>query len=101
MKKSPMATFPLKDFQKLFPDDGTCLDYIRHKKYPERIDCPKCNTNSLFHHTNGRKSYTCDHCGYQINPTANTVFHKSPTPLTLWFYVIYLIAQTRGGISAN
>ena len=40
-------------------------------------------------------------CGYQISPTANTVFHKSPTPLTVWFYVIYLMSQTRGGISAK
>ena len=28
-------------------------------------------------------------------------FHKSSTVLTTWFYVIYLMAQTRGGISAK
>ncbi len=99
--KTKMIKFTLKDFQKIFPDDDTCLDYIRYKRFPERIDCPKCGKNSLFHHDKGKKSYSCDHCGYQISPTANTIFHKSPTSLTIWFYVIYLMAQTRGGISAK
>lgn len=34
-------------------------------------------------------------------PTAGTIFHKSPTPLRLWFYAMYLMAQTRCGISAK
>lgn len=99
--KTKMIKFTIKDFQKIFPDDDTCLDYIRYKRFPERIDCPKCGKNSLFHHDKGKKSYSCDNCGYQISPTANTIFHKSPTHLTTWFYVIYLMAQTRGGISAK
>lgn len=96
-----MTKFTLKDFQQAFPNDDVCLDYIRYKKYPERIDCPKCGKNSLFHRNRSKKSYSCDNCGFDISPTANTVFHKSPTPLTLWFYVIFLMAQTRGGISAK
>jgi transposase-like protein/predicted RNA-binding Zn-ribbon protein involved in translation (DUF1610 family) len=99
--KSPMTKFTLKDFQKMFPDDDTCLDYIRYKKFPERIDCPSCGKNSLFHRDRGRKSYSCDSCGFQISPTAGTIFNKSSTSLTTWFYVIYLMAQTRGGISAK
>ena len=99
--KSPMKKFTLKQFLEMFPNDDICLDYIRSKKYPKRIDCPQCKKNALFHRVSGRKSYACDFCGYQISPTANTIFHKSRTPLTTWFYVIYLMAQTRGGISAK
>lgn len=101
MTKSPMMKFTLKDFQTAFSNDDICLDYIRYQRYPERIDCPKCGKNSLFHHDKGKKSYTCDNCGFHLSPTAGTIFHKSPTPLTVWFYVIYLMAQTRGGISAK
>jgi len=43
----------------------------------------------------------CEHCGYQISPVADTIFHKSPTPLTIWFHVIYLMSQTRGVIYAK
>jgi transposase len=99
--KSPMMKFTLKEFNKMFPDDNACLEYIRFKKYPERIECPQCKKNALFHKVTDRKVYACDYCGYQISPTANTIFDHSPTPLTTWFYVIYLMAQTRGGISAK
>ncbi len=99
--KSPMTKFTLKNLNQMFPDDVSCLEYIRFKKFPERIDCPECKKNALFHKVTNRKTYACDYCGYQISPTADTIFHKSPTPLTTWFYVIYLMAQTRGGISAK
>jgi len=48
-----------------------------------------------------RKVYECDFCGYQISPTAGTILHKSPTPLTHWFYAMFLMASTRTGISAK
>ena len=99
--KSPKQKFTVKEFQVAFPNDDVCLKYIRMKRYPDRIDCPQCGKNALFHKVNGRKTYACDFCGYQISPTARTIFHKSPTPLTTWFYAIYLMAQTRGGISAK
>ena len=36
-----------------------------------------------------------------MHPTADTIFHKSPTPLTTWFYAMYLMSATRCGISAK
>lgn len=99
--KSPMQKFTLMNFQKAFPSDDACLEYIRFKRYPERIDCPSCGKNALFHKIRGRKSYACDFCGYQIAPAAGTIFEKSSTPLSTWFYVIYQMAQTRCGISAK
>jgi transposase-like protein len=35
-----------------------------------------------------------------LSPTAGTILHKSSTPLKQWFYAIFLMAQTRTGISA-
>lgn len=101
MTKSPMTKFTLKNFQEMFPDDAACLDYIRSEWFPEVIECPTCEKPAKFYRITTRKVYGCEFCGHQISPTANTIFHKSPTPLTLWFYVIYLMAQTRGGISAK
>jgi transposase len=99
--KSPMQKFTIKDFQEMFPDNDTCLDYLRHQLYPEVIECENCGKNAKYYRIKTRKVYSCEHCGHQISPTANTIFHKSRTPLTIWFYTIYLMAQTRGGISAK
>lgn len=99
--KSKMRKFTVKDFQSKFPDDDSCLDWLRHSCYPEIIECPNCGRQSKFYRITTRKVYGCEFCGYQLSPTANTIFHKSSTPLTLWFFVIYQMAQTRGGISAK
>ncbi len=100
-KKSPMRKFTVKEFQKRFPNDDTCLDWVRRKLYPDKIFCNYCRTPTKHYKIQGRKVYTCEKCSHHFSPTAGTIFHKSPTPLTTWFYVIYLMTQTRGGISAK
>ena len=100
-KRSPMTKFTLKQFNEMFPNDDTCLDYLRREWYPEIIKCEGCERDAKFYRITTRKVYGCEHCGYQFSPAAGTIFHKSPTPLTIWFYVIYQMAQTRGGISAK
>jgi hypothetical protein len=96
-----MTKLTLKDFQKIYQDDDVCLDWLRNKLYPKKIYCEGCQRPTLHHKIKSRKTYECDYCGAQISPTAGTLFHKSPTPLTIWFYVIYQMAQTRGSISAK
>ena len=100
-RKPAMKPFTLKDFQQKFPDDATCLEWLRNYLYPDGIYCEKCEATTKHHRVVSRPSYSCDRCGHHVHPTAGTIFHKSPTPLTTWFYAIYLMAQTRCGISAK
>lgn len=101
MTKRKMQKFTIKDFQNMFPDDDACLEWLRNRNYPKTIICENCGKEAKYYRISTRKVYGCEWCGHQISPTANTIFHKSRTPLTIWFYVIYLMAQTRGGISAK
>ncbi|MCJ7633129.1 IS1595 family transposase [Candidatus Bathyarchaeota archaeon] len=96
-----MRSYSIKDFNKQFPDDDACLDWLRQHRFPKMIDCPVCKQPRLFHRVNKRKVYECDRCGYQVSPTAGTILHKSPTPLRSWFYAAYLMSTTRTGISAK
>ena len=93
--------YTIKTFRHQFPDDDACLDWLRHRRWPERIACAKCGKANKFHRVRSRKVYECDYCGFQISPTAGTILHKSPTPLTHWFYAMFLMASTRTGISAK
>jgi transposase-like protein len=97
-----MQRYTLKDMQRDFPDDMACLDWLLNYRYPNGITCKNCGAvNAKHHYIASRKSYSCQECGHHVHPTAGTIFHKSSTPLTLWFYAIYLMAQTRTGISAK
>ncbi|MFZ0734334.1 MAG: IS1595 family transposase [Candidatus Sulfotelmatobacter sp.] len=100
-RKPNMLPYTLKDFQKQFPDDATSLEWLKNRLYPEGIYCETCEAVTKHHRVKSRPSYSCDHCGHHVHPTADTIFHKSPTPLTTWFYAVYLMASTRCGISAK
>jgi transposase-like protein len=97
-----MKPFTINDFRQQFPDDATCLDWLFRRFHPdEKPFCDKCGKKTKHHRVASRPSYSCDYCGNHFHPTADTIFHKSPTPLTTWFYAVYLMASTRCGISAK
>lgn len=97
-----MVRYTVSDFQREFHDDAACLEWLFQDRYHgDVLRCKKCGKLSKHHRVKSRPSYSCDHCGHHVHPTAGTIFHKSPTPLRLWFYAVYLMAQTRCGISAK
>ena len=97
-----MKPYTISNFREQFPDDAICLDWLFRRLHPDGMPfCDKCGKNTLHHRVTSRPSYSCDYCGNHFHPTADTIFHKSSTPLTTWFYAIYLMASTRCGISAK
>lgn len=91
--------YTIKQFQKQFPTDESCLAHIFNQRFPDGCKCPKCGKDA-FHPVKNRRSYACS-CGYQVYPTEGTIFHKSSTSLVLWFYAIFLMAQSKNGVSAK
>lgn len=96
-----MEKYTLKDFNREFPDDDACLEYIKNARWPDGIHCAKCDAVTSHHRIEGRKVYSCSGCGSHVSPTADTIFHKSSTSLRTWFYAMFLMASTRTGISAK
>ena len=95
------ARYTIKEFNTQFPDDDTCLEFVFHARYNDKVFCETCQKITNHYRRTGRKSYACEFCGNEIFPTAGTIFHKSPTPLRSWFYAMFLMSSTRCGISAK
>ena len=94
------------EFMREFPDDEACLQWLWQTRCAvdedgKRAFCPKCELDRPFHRVSGRPAWDCDYCGHHLHPTAGTIFHKSSTSLQLWFYAMFLVSQTRCGISAK
>ena len=87
--------YTIRQFQKEFPNDDVCLDYIFQKRFGHISDFKK------YYRVTGRKCYAHSETGEQIHPTACTIFHKSSTPLTLWLFAIFLFSQSKNGVSAK
>jgi transposase-like protein/predicted RNA-binding Zn-ribbon protein involved in translation (DUF1610 family) len=103
-RKHKPNEYTVADFQSEFPTDDACLGYLwrqLHSDDGEHAECPKCGKRRRFHRVSSRQSYSCDSCGHHLHPKAGTIFEKSTTPLRLWFHAIFLLSQTRCGISAK
>lgn len=88
------------DFHNQFGTEEQCLNYLFQKRFGDKA-CPKCGNSDCFYKVKGRKVFACS-CGkHQICPTADTIFHKSRTRLYLWFYAIFLFAQSKNGVSGK
>lgn len=96
-----MKTYTIKDFEKQFPNEDVCLDFLFKARYPKGVHCQKCDKVTPHYRIANRKVYSCQFCGYHISPTAGTIFHKSETPLKSWFHAIFLMSSTKTGISAK
>ena len=98
-----MARYTFKQFQAEYPDDAACLAQLMKTKFGgSELTCPGCGVEKAkFHPMHTRKAYACQECGHHIYPCAGTIFHKSSTPLTKWFFAIYLMTSTRHGVAAK
>lgn len=93
--------FTISQFLQKFPSDEVCLEHIKNLRFPNGIECVKCQKVTNHYKLKGRTAYSCQNCGTHIYPLAGTIFDKTTTPLKLWFYAIFIMAHTRAGISAK
>jgi transposase len=90
----------INDFFKRFPDDAACFAHLLALRYGYDFGCPKCGAIGAFRKLAKHPAYTCN-CGHHIHPMQGTIFQDSHTPLTKWFYALYLFTTTRHGVPAK
>lgn len=93
------------DLPKLIEEYGSedrCRAYLEDLRWPNGVYCPRCSCDSVSR-IEKRNQWECNDtsCRYQFSVTAGTVFHDSHLPLWKWFLSIYLIGESKKGISAK
>jgi transposase len=98
-----MSEYTFKEFQAEYPTDEHCLERLMQVQHGgTEITCPACGVEKAkFHLMHKRKAYACQECGHHIYPCAGSIFHKSRTKLTTWFFAMYLMTSTRHGVAAK
>lgn len=87
------------EFQRRFPDEDACREYLFESRWPEGFQCPRCRSEVVTALPK-RLLWQCSACRYQVSVTAGTVLHRTRTPLHLWFWAAYLVTTATPGISA-
>ncbi len=85
-----------------FGSDEKCRDYLEAVRWPDGPVCPRCHATSITT-LEGREQFECnkEQCRYRFSVTVDTIFHGSHVPLWKWFITIYLMLESRKGVSAN
>ena len=95
-----MNKYTITEFRAAYPNDDACLDKIFQLRFNNLV-CPKCEGTKQYTRVKDRRAYQCPSCANQLYPTKDTIFEKSTTPLTYWFYAIFLQTTTRNGVAAK
>ena len=83
-----------------FDTDKECRAFLEALRWPDGIKCPRCDSEKISR-IKDRKQFDCDGCRYQFSVTAGTIFNDSHLPLPKWFVAVYLMCESKKGISAN
>jgi transposase-like protein len=83
-----------------YGSEEKCRAYLEELRWPNGVRCPRCDSDKISR-IKTRGQFDCDGCRYQFSVTAGTLFHDSHLPLWKWFLAIYLISDSKKGISAN
>jgi len=83
-----------------FGSEERCRDYLEELRWPEGVKCPRCDSESISRITT-RNQLDCNDCRYRFSVTTGTLFHDSHLPLSKWFMAIYLVTESKKGISAK
>jgi len=90
----------LIELQKRFSTQRKCEEFLRKMRWPDGVKCPQCGTNHPYW-IKTRKLWKCSGCGHQFTYTSGTIFHASRTPLQKWFITIWLMVESKKGVSAK
>lgn len=83
-----------------FGSEDRCRSYLTELRWADGIACPRCKSKSIST-LKEQPKYDCNACRYQFTATAGTIFHDTHLPLWKWFLAVYLMCESKKGISAN
>ena len=82
-----------------FSDPDNCLSFMIGLRWPDGITCPRCGCKAAsFIKT--RRLWICKDCKKNFTVKVGTIMEDSPIGLDKWLIAIWMIANTKRGISS-
>jgi hypothetical protein len=87
------------NFINQFPDEASCIDFIKEQRTQQGIIYKKC-TGSRHYWLENKHSFQCASCGFRTSTRSGTVMENSNLPMRIWMMAITFITTTKKGFSA-
>ena len=88
------------DFDRRFPDERSCFDYLIQSRWPGKQVCPKCGGEKWYARTEAL-AVECAACHKLVTATSGTVMHGSRQPLRSWLLTAWALVTDKRGVSAT
>ena len=83
-----------------FSDPDTCTAFVAQVIWPDGPFCPACACTEYSYLTT-RRVWKCKACKKQYSVKVGTIFENSPLPLSKWLPAVWLISNSKNGISSH
>src|SRR5690348_8602200 len=97
---SVVAEMNLPELIERFGSEDSCHAYLETLRWPDGVKCPRCDSDKISRIA-ARRQFDCDGCRYQFSVRVGTLFHDSKLPLWKWFLAVYIMGESKKGVSAN
>jgi transposase-like protein len=98
-----MMTF--QQFMATFPDEASCRQYLKDRRWPDGVRCPRCGNEKVYALKTRPFNWVCKKCDpknpYRFSVLVGTVFENTNVPLVTWFKILYTMLQSLKGISSR
>jgi len=83
-----------------FSDLDICTEFVANLRWPSGPVCPRCGCVEYSYLTT-RRVWKCKGCKRQYSVKVGTIFEDSPLGLDKWLPAVWLIANSKNGISSH
>ncbi len=83
-----------------FSDLDVATDFVAKLRWPQGPVCPQCGCME-YSYLKTRRLWKCKACKRQYSVKVGTIFEDSALPLTKWLRAIWLVANSKNGISSH
>jgi transposase-like protein len=83
-----------------FSDLDVCTEFVANLRWPDGPVCPRCGSKEYSYLTT-RRIWKCKGCKKQYSVKLGTIFEDSPLGLDKWLPAVWLIANSKNGISSH
>src|SRR5437867_3068601 len=83
-----------------FADPEVCVQFVAKLRWPDGPVCPRCDGTEHSYLTT-RRVWKCKSCKKQFSVKLGSIFEDSAISLDKWLVSIWLIANSKNGISSH
>jgi transposase-like protein len=83
-----------------FSNEDVCVQFVARLRWPDGPICPRCGSPA-YSFLSTRRVWKCTDCKKQYSVKLGSIFEDSPLGLDKWLAAMWMIANSKNGVSSH